>query len=89
MYAKAVAEFKGTFDSSTPSLSRYVSPTPHTVTWQKQRKEKERKFMKAAQAELNEHVRALVICRRDVFIVSFIGQVERKEDEVKAIMRDM
>ena len=45
--------------------------------------------MKAAQAELNEHVRALVICRRDVFIVSFIGQVERKEDEVKAIMRDM
>ncbi|KAF8553624.1 hypothetical protein OG21DRAFT_1485279 [Imleria badia] len=36
VYAKAVAEFK--------------------VTWQKQKKEKERKFMKAANAELDEHV---------------------------------
>ncbi|KAF8130377.1 hypothetical protein EV363DRAFT_249034 [Boletus edulis] len=36
MYAKAVAEFK--------------------VTWQKQKKDKERKFMKTAQAELDEHV---------------------------------
>ncbi|KAH0834022.1 hypothetical protein J3R83DRAFT_11258 [Lanmaoa asiatica] len=36
VYAKAVAEFK--------------------VTWQKQKREKDRKFLKAAQGELDEHV---------------------------------
>ena len=38
-----------------------LAGTPRTVTWQKQKKDKERKFLKAAQAELDQHVRTLVI----------------------------
>lgn len=46
--------------------------TPHTVTWQKQKKEKEKKFLKTAHAELDEHVRALGILRRDhLFTATF------------------
>ena len=53
---------------------RIHAATPHTVTWQKQKKEKEKKFLKAAQAQLDEHVRALchvcVVTR--LFIASFL-----------------
>jgi len=52
-YARAAAEFKGE-EPSFPLSRSSASSLP--VTWQKHRREREKKFLQAAQTELDKHV---------------------------------
>ncbi|KAG9311022.1 hypothetical protein JVU11DRAFT_8918 [Chiua virens] len=85
---EVLSQYSKAPDSDDRELELYAKAVAEfKVSWQKQKQEKERRFLKSAQAELDDLVRALLLCpMQDDIYQDFLSRYTAIEDRKREVL---